>query len=579
VIQKNPEIPLVLTEGEFKSAAACAIDIPTLGLGGVYNWRSAKELQELLPSLEAFIWDGRTVYICFDSDLVTNPMVRLAASQLASTLAKRGAKVFWIQLPAAEDGAKQGLDDFIVANGSEEFGRLIMEAEELGPGVDLHRMNSEVAMVRATGEVVELATGHVWSASMFSDVVYKPRYFTAQAGGESSKMVVKWTAKEWLGWPLRGEAEKFDYVPGCDAMLTEENAYNTWWPQRPTLLPSEKGDIAPWEKLFEHVMHAVTPAERIWAKRWLAWPIAHPGEKMATAILVWGRETGTGKTLLGRTMEWLYGRNYGTVTNDQLAGQFNEWAVDKQFIIGDEISLGDKRAVANKLKDMITRDTYRVNIKGRKTFSVRDRVNYYFTSNHEDAMYLEAQDRRIFVAQLSQAPLPQSFYRDYMKWLNSGGPARLLHHFLHETDFGDFDPQARAPLSAAKVDMAAAGRGDVEDWCVALATNPDSVMDPARHPQDLFRTTDLLALYDPDKRERVKAIGLGRALGSAGVAKVAHGQNNMVVDGVRSRLWAVRNAVKYVGKMGMAEAVRCYEAERPGQRGVGASGRFSSKPQ
>src|SRR5882757_83655 len=34
--------PLIITEGELKSMAACQAGFPTVGLGGVYNWRSSK---------------------------------------------------------------------------------------------------------------------------------------------------------------------------------------------------------------------------------------------------------------------------------------------------------------------------------------------------------------------------------------------------------------------------------------------------------------------------------------------------------------------------------------------------------
>jgi Domain of unknown function (DUF3854)/Family of unknown function (DUF5906) len=568
-VARDPGTAVVLTEGEMKAACGCLNGFPTIGLGGVFNWRSARDLQELLPELEAFEWAGRQAYVAFDSDLRDNAMVRMAASRLAAALARRGARVYWAELTPAEDGSKRGVDDFIVAEGREEFGRLLMEAEELGPGVDLHRINSEVAVVRSTAEVVQLATGTVWSPSAFSEVAYKPwSYMDRPDGaGQGAKMVRKWTAKEWLGWPLRTEVARLEYDPGCPRMLTDDGAYNTWFPQGWGCAPSGAGDMEPWERLFGHVLGGATEEERRWVRQWMAAPVQSPGAKLSTAVLLWGRQQGTGKTFLGETMRYVYGRNYGTVNAAQLESAFTEWAESRQFIVADELAIGSKRELANTLKDLVTRTSLRMNIKNRKTFQVRDCINYWLTSNHEDAVFLENHDRRIFVHHVDVEPMPRAVYKACDSWLKEGGGARLFHHLLHEVDCSGFDPQGPAPRTAARAEMTAAGRGDLEDWAVQLRASPDTVLLPDKSPFDLYRTQDLLRAYDPDSRERVKSVGMGRALGSAGVFKLDRGRNNAVIGGVRTALWAVRNEALYK-TMGSADAGKAYEAERL-QKGPG----------
>jgi hypothetical protein len=421
-------------------------------------------------------------------------------------------------------------------------------------------MNSEVALIRATGEVVELATGNVFSASAFSEVLYKPRYYMEPAGKDSAKMARKFTAKEWLGWGLRTEVSRLEYDPACPDVVTLDGAYNTWHPLGWACEPA-KGDVGPWTTLFNHVLGGATEEERLWVLRWLACPIQNPGTKLSTAVLLWGRQQGTGKTFLGETMSYVYGRNYGTVNAEQLGSAFTEWADSKQFLVADELAIGSKRELANTLKDLVTRTSLRMNIKNRKTFQVRDCINYWLTSNHEDAVYLEAHDRRIFVHHVDVDPMPRAAYKACDDWLKRGGGGAALFRHLLDVDLGDFDAAGPAPKTFARAEMAAAGRGDVEDWCCLLAADPDAVLSPERQPWDLFRTQDLLALYDPDRREKVKSIGMGRALGSAGVAKVDRGRNNAVIGGVRTALWAVRNPDRYK-MVGSAEAARMYEAER-----------------
>lgn len=611
-IADDPAIALVITEGELKAACACKLGIATIGVGGVYNWRSAKLNQELLPILEKFQWLGRKVVICFDSDMKDNPMVRMAASRLAYTLAMRGALVYIANLTENGEGSKQGLDDFIysfaltataalgsrasaasiskaaqagIDEGLSEFGRILMEASPIGPGQELHRLNGEVALIQSTSEIVELYTGNVYTPGAFSEARYRNRTYNdsvvegegGEGGSSSKKMIKKFAAKEWMAWNHRTEVAELAYEPSCNNMITSSGAYNTWYAQRWPLTPSRKGSIAPWEKLFQQVFGTLVPEHQLWVRQWLACPIQRPGTKLYTALLVWGRGQGTGKTLLGELMEGIYGRNYGTVTHDQLSGQFTEWATNKQFIVGDEISIGDKRGLANKLKDMITRRSLTINIKNRKTYPVRDCINYYFTSNSESAMYIENADRRQFIQHVDRQTLSRQEYVDIRKWWDGGGAARMFHYFQNEVSLEGFEPTAHAPVTNAKLEMAVAGRSEIEDWCHDLVRDVNSVLKSDRNTQDLWRTEDLLLIFDPDKRGKAGNKALSAALASAGAFRIANGQNGAIIDGNRSRLWALRNVDKY-RKMGAAPAGKLYEAERPAMfnRPIGDSQKFAA---
>jgi hypothetical protein len=115
----DPGEALVLTEGEKKAARADDEGIPCLGLSGVWSWckkRQGTGPRELLDDLAALAWEGRTVYVVFDSDAAENENVRRAEQALAAALGERGAVVSVVRLPAAPDGGKVGLDDFRNAN-------------------------------------------------------------------------------------------------------------------------------------------------------------------------------------------------------------------------------------------------------------------------------------------------------------------------------------------------------------------------------------------------------------------------------------------------------------------------------
>ena len=123
--------PLCITEGEKKALSATQHAYPCVGLTGVDCWHRPHS-SELIPDLKAIAWNGRTVYIVFDSDAVDNPNVRLNESLLAAQLQNRGAIVKIVRLPPRENG-KFGLDDFIVCRGPEAVRPLLDNAEAPQP--------------------------------------------------------------------------------------------------------------------------------------------------------------------------------------------------------------------------------------------------------------------------------------------------------------------------------------------------------------------------------------------------------------------------------------------------------------
>ena len=115
----DPTKPLIVVEGEKKAAKADQEGFPTLGLVGVWGWHRKRENKdaprELIPDLEAIAWGGRTVFLCYDSDLAEKKNVAFAEWHLAEALTAKGATVKVVRLPPGPEGAKVGSElPFIV---------------------------------------------------------------------------------------------------------------------------------------------------------------------------------------------------------------------------------------------------------------------------------------------------------------------------------------------------------------------------------------------------------------------------------------------------------------------------------
>jgi putative DNA primase/helicase len=147
----DPSKPLLITEGEKKSAKADQEGFPCIGLVGAHGWQRKRRRdekgepqgdRELVEDLATLPWQARTVYLCFDSDAATNPNVRRGEWHLAETLARKGAIVAIVRLPQGNPGpdgisAKIGLDDFLVAHGPNGLNGLLAKAEEPTPPLGL----------------------------------------------------------------------------------------------------------------------------------------------------------------------------------------------------------------------------------------------------------------------------------------------------------------------------------------------------------------------------------------------------------------------------------------------------------
>lgn len=128
----------IFTEGEKKALAVSQLELPCIGLVGVWGWQETRPRSDagrafgprrLISDLQRIDWKGKTVVVVFDSDVVRKPEVQLAETRLAETLKKQGADVCVARLPGGGDG-KVGADDFIVTHGADAFRRVLADAKE-----------------------------------------------------------------------------------------------------------------------------------------------------------------------------------------------------------------------------------------------------------------------------------------------------------------------------------------------------------------------------------------------------------------------------------------------------------------
>jgi len=540
---------IIITEGELKAAKVGKCGYACIGLGGVWNFKSAPMGHMFLPELEQFNWVKRRVHIIFDSDVQEKQGVMEALNALADALKDRGALVYTVILPEAADGKKQGIDDYLVANPLVNMENLLCQGQPITEAAKLHAMNDELIYIADPGMIVRRKTNQKLSPGAMKEHAYSNSNYAEQHFNDEGKVSLRAApiAHAWLKWPLRAGVNGMTYKPGAPKILNQDDkfksAWNIWpgWGVQP-----EHGDVQPFLDLVAHLFKGSDPKDMEWFLKWCAYPLQYPSTKLFTACVIHGVKHGTGKSLVGYTLGRIYGSNFTEINQTHLHAGFNSWAEGKQLVMGDDVTGSNKRQDNDLLKKLITQRELRVNAKFMPEYVVPDCVNYLFTSNHPDAFFLENDDRRFFIHEVLTTPLHEDFYMEYSLWLDTTGPSALFAYLLG-IDLSDFNPSAPALRTAAKEQMTSDTRSDLGDWVNKLRLEPDHILKVGNVvvPGDLFTTGDLLGIYDPNEMKRITANGLGRELRRAAFPRANRGLPIRGAGGT-DRYFIIRNVEKWI---------------------------------
>lgn len=541
-LAEDAEIPVIITEGELKAACATVHGMPTIGLGGVWSFMSKKAGEPLVPMLKSFEWSERTVYICYDSDGATNPDVVLAEARLAQRLVELGAHLYICRIPHPkpeenEPPKKMGIDDYIVEYGADQFKNVVLEeAFEWSGSEVLHKLNQRVLYVRNPGIMWDHDLHQRMAPSAFKEHAFSNLHYWERRATKNGETLVKVpAAAAWLQWEHRAECAGLDFAPG-DLRITEAGMLNTWtgW----GLPEPVEGDITPWKRLLAHLFGDELDSMAYFEK-WCAYPLQNPGVKMHVAAALWGAVHGSGKTLVGHTLMRIYGKHAAELKDADLENARFEWAENMQFALADDITSRGDRKFMRKLMTMVTQKYIRLDPKYIPSYVVKDLINYLFTSNDPDALFMDDQDRRFFIHEVLAGKLV--WWREYVAWMKSdAGVAALWWHLLH-LDTTGFDPHAPAPDTKGKRDMIELGKSDLGAFVYELKLNTDSVLQRVKFSGDLFTAAELHMIYDSDGSKKASPNALGRELKRAGFNHPGEGAKLRLPDGRVVGVYAVRN--------------------------------------
>jgi hypothetical protein len=346
--------------------------------------------------------------------------------------------------------------------------------------------HNRAAAYRPVG-LIKFATSSQFATWFHQEEVEK------KEGGK--KKVTVSTAKKYLVWPGRTSYRSLTFKPGGQEVV--DRCLNTW-----TGMPREpkEGDTTIWNQLLDNLFYGKPSEDRTWAEQWLAYPVQHIGYKLKQALILWGEETGTGKSFLCETMGRVYGKKYFTkFGNEHLNSQFNDIFEFKLFAEGEEIvaSALERGPISEKLKTIVTGEDIEINAKSRKIVTRSHHMNAILTSNHPVVIRIEQKDRRYFVNQVLGEKLKPDFVKRMIKWGKSEeGLAALYYRSLHVPMTG-FNPDGEARMTFDKADMVAGSSSPLDMWLRLLKAHPKEVlmMDKQQLTHQYWTADELLRLF------------------------------------------------------------------------------------
>ena len=307
--------------------------------------------------------------------------------------------------------------------------------------------------------------------------ILKPEQFNATYGGRMFQMFADNTRPTRKAFEAFTESAVFRpawaksvrFAPGEPfGAIDERQRVNTY---REPEIREEPGDVRRLTDFLERLLPDANDRAIITA--YCAAVVQYPGVKFQWAPVLQGAE-GNGKTLIASCVKYAVGESYVHEPRaSQLAEKFNSYIEGKVLVICEEFHMNDRREMLDELKPLITNTRIEVRPMNQEKRMIDNLANWFFCTNHRDAVIKSRNDRRyavFFTAQQSfddivQAGMGGSYFPDLYDWLRECGYAYMAHWLRTYPIPPELNPAMgchRAPVTSSQSEVFAASMGPIE---------------------------------------------------------------------------------------------------------------------
>ena len=489
-------VPLLITEGEFKTLAAIENGFDCVGLSGVNCYLSdIKGVSTLIDPLVT-LPTGKRVYICFDHDgdaeSSASQNVRFAADTLAAMLIVRGCRVYIVKLGDRET-IKIGLDDYLLNEGLLKFKALLKAT----PKVEFSKSNGSIYLLSRylefNGAVVNALTCNEMKIANFkiTEANTKEKYI---AGSKP-----KFSTEIYLASKYRTSITGMTVAPNCIRTITENNELNLWqgYHTKPV-----KGDISKWHA-FEELLFRDEPELQEHFALFVACLFQKPGIKQIRLPIFQSRAEGIGKSLWAETIAGiLNGTHHGkpahaplspalVICGNDIGGSFNSHLKGVKLLVLNELGERGEKHTAF-IKDVVSGSSIMINEKYKSPLTMINIIQPIITTNEDYTHIVTSKSRRELVLSIDEysptVDLLKTFLRDitFFDWLWSKEAQSAMMYYYMNYPLGDYDGSQPAPESKGKDNMGQALITDAAYYIISELGGVEHI-NPARE-YNRFRT-------------------------------------------------------------------------------------------
>lgn len=258
------------------------------------------------------------------------------------------------------------------------------------------------------------------------------------------------------------------FHPGEGRIYSEDRVtyLNRYVPTHIESLRPKSHELEAWQFLIGRIKDE--PFRR-WLLKFYAFALRHPGVKIQSAPLLFSQTPGTGKSTLMKTVPTLlFGSRYvKAVSSDVINSRFTGVLSDTWWVVLDELKTSgmklDRVHIANKLKPWITEATIEIEKKGLDPYPIVNRIQITATSNFDDAVHIENDDRRWGISEMTGKMMTEAEKLDmFQGFLNTARAPGVLKWLMEQENLTGFSPTAPPPQTTGKTEMVSAGMGSWE---------------------------------------------------------------------------------------------------------------------
>lgn len=370
------------------------------------------------------------------------------------------------------------------------------------------------------------------------------------------------------------QADRLEFAPGEKEIFTHNFTVYANTYRKPTIVPVYENC----KPMLDHFRKLLPVAsERNVILDYIAHLVQYPGKKILYMPIIKGLK-GVGKSVLIEKiiMPVLGEQNVRAVKPKKVKQDFNAWQMNTQLIAFHELKLGstrkEKLELTEELKELITDNHMQASLKGVDDYDVRNNVNLFALTNHEDAIMITPDERRFFMVRSELQLQSIEYYNNLHAWLDDN-PEAIYHYFLYR-DITDFNPHF-LPLSKYTEEIKGASymwpRSVLQEAIATpehffnkdVATTWQAIVN---HVRDNSAGRDAMECDNLAQSNSSQAYKLINALKDSGLRKYESkkGNSRIRISGKLETVWLTPHGVEMhkKGRLRLAEIKRCLAEQK-----------------